>query len=73
MGQGQGPAAHLGLAEVSRGQPARAVAILEDAIQIAPERAYLAFDALLADRPDLLSPGERARSRRRWMRRKRAG
>jgi lipopolysaccharide biosynthesis regulator YciM len=39
--------AHLGLAGLyERKEPKRAAAILEDAIAVAPERAYLAFDAL---------------------------
>ena len=39
--------AHLGLADLQLGRdPARAVAILEEAIQVAPERAYLAFSRL---------------------------
>jgi lipopolysaccharide biosynthesis regulator YciM len=40
--------AHLGLADLYIGnEPARAAAILEDAIKVAPERAYLTFDRLL--------------------------
>jgi lipopolysaccharide biosynthesis regulator YciM len=50
-------AAHLGLAEVNREKPARAVAILEDAILIAPEKAYLAFDGLSAGYAALGDPG----------------
>jgi lipopolysaccharide assembly protein B len=39
--------AHLGLADCqAAGDPRQAAAILEDAVQIAPERAYLAFDRL---------------------------
>jgi lipopolysaccharide assembly protein B len=40
--------AHLGLADlfIDR-EPARAAAILEDAIKVAPERAYLTFDRLV--------------------------
>jgi lipopolysaccharide biosynthesis regulator YciM len=39
--------AHLGLADLFAGRdPARAAAILEEAIQVAPERAYLAFGRL---------------------------
>jgi lipopolysaccharide assembly protein B len=39
--------AHLGLAGLyERKEPKRAAGILEDAIAVAPERAYLAFDAL---------------------------
>ena len=39
--------AHLGLADLHLGRdPARAAAILEEAIQVAPERAYLAFSRL---------------------------
>jgi lipopolysaccharide biosynthesis regulator YciM len=39
--------AHLGLADLhAEADPRRAAGILEDAIQIAPERAYLAFDRL---------------------------
>jgi lipopolysaccharide biosynthesis regulator YciM len=50
-------AAHLGLAELNRAQPARAVAILEDALQIAPEKAYLAFEGLAAGYAALGDPG----------------
>jgi lipopolysaccharide biosynthesis regulator YciM len=40
--------AHLGLADLYiESQPARAAAILEDAIKVAPERAYLTFDRLV--------------------------
>jgi lipopolysaccharide biosynthesis regulator YciM len=39
--------AHLGLADlVLPRDPARAAALLEEAVQVAPERAYLAFDRL---------------------------
>jgi lipopolysaccharide biosynthesis regulator YciM len=39
--------AHLGLADCQAGRdPRQAAAILEDAVQTAPERAYLAFDRL---------------------------
>jgi lipopolysaccharide biosynthesis regulator YciM len=39
--------AHLGLADlVAEADPRRAAAILEEAIQVSPERAYLAFDRL---------------------------
>jgi lipopolysaccharide biosynthesis regulator YciM len=39
--------AHLGLADLfAAREPARAAAILEEAIEVAPERAYLAFDRL---------------------------
>jgi lipopolysaccharide biosynthesis regulator YciM len=39
--------AHLGLADLYAGtDPGKAVAALENAIQVAPERAYLAFDRL---------------------------
>jgi lipopolysaccharide biosynthesis regulator YciM len=39
--------AHLGLAELcAEHDPRRAAAVLEEAIQISPERAYLAFDGL---------------------------
>jgi lipopolysaccharide biosynthesis regulator YciM len=39
--------AHLGLADCHAGRdPRQAAAVLEDAIQTAPERAYLAFDRL---------------------------
>ena len=39
--------AHLGLADLAAARdPGRAAAILQEAIQIAPERAYLAFDRL---------------------------
>jgi lipopolysaccharide biosynthesis regulator YciM len=39
--------AHLGLADLYLARdPARAVAVLEEAIQVAPERAYLAFERL---------------------------
>jgi lipopolysaccharide biosynthesis regulator YciM len=39
--------AHLGLADLLLGrEPAKAAAILEEAIQVAPERAYLAFERL---------------------------
>jgi len=39
--------AHIGLADLHLGpDPRRAAAILEDAVQIVPERAYLAFDRL---------------------------
>jgi lipopolysaccharide biosynthesis regulator YciM len=39
--------AHLGLADLYLGRdPARAVAVLEEAMQVAPERAYLAFARL---------------------------
>jgi lipopolysaccharide assembly protein B len=39
--------AHLGLADLLLGRdPAKAAAILEEAIQVAPERAYLAFERL---------------------------
>jgi lipopolysaccharide biosynthesis regulator YciM len=39
--------AHLGLADCQAGRdPRQAAAILEDAVQAAPERAYLAFDRL---------------------------
>jgi lipopolysaccharide assembly protein B len=40
--------AHLGLAELyAESEPARAAAILEDAIHASPERAYVAFEPLL--------------------------
>ena len=40
--------AHLGLADLFiEAEPARAAAILEDAIKVAPERAYLAFGRLV--------------------------
>jgi lipopolysaccharide biosynthesis regulator YciM len=39
--------AHLGLADLfAEGDPRKAAAILEDAVEAAPERAYLAFDRL---------------------------
>ncbi|HUG54346.1 MAG TPA: tetratricopeptide repeat protein [Vicinamibacteria bacterium] len=39
--------AHLGLADLwMEGDPRKAAAILEDAVQAAPDRAYLAFDRL---------------------------
>ena len=39
--------AHLGLADCQAGRdPRQAAAVLEDAVQTAPERAYLAFDRL---------------------------
>lgn len=39
--------AHLGLADLAaRDDPRKAAALLEDAVQVAPERAYLAFDRL---------------------------
>jgi len=39
--------AHLGLADLYEGsEPKKAAALLEEAIQVSPERAYLAFDRL---------------------------
>lgn len=47
---------HLGEVRALQGQPAKAAEIWEEAIKVAPDRAYLAFDRLAAVYPQMGTP-----------------